>query len=196
MDDRLGRMARDITGQKEKNLKIFIKALKLCMARDSFEKISVSDVVEASGKSRQTFYRCCENKYDLVNKYLGMIILDSYQKMKEGLPFEEALTMKFQTMEPEKELFSQAFRCNDYESLHSFTHRLIYSIFLDMYDQVAGEEMSREEKILLDMHCEESIYATVKWSLHEIDNSPKEMARLLIEAMPVRLKEIYSPYLN
>lgn len=196
MNECLGQMARDITGRKEKNLLIFIKALKQCMAKESYEKISVRDIVDAADKSRQTFYRCCENKYDLVNKYLGMLILRCYGKMKEGMNLEEALTLKFQTMVPEKDLFSKAFRSNDYESLHRYTHRLIKTIYMDMYDEMTWIKMGEEEQILLDMHCEGSVYATVKWSLNEIDKRPEEMARLLIEAMPVKLKTIFSPYLD
>lgn len=185
-------MARDLTGRKEKNLILFIEALKRCLKKDSFERISVGDIVEAAGKSRQTFYRCCDNKYDLVNRYLGMIILKSYRRMERGMSLKEALTLKFKIMEPEKDLFAQTFRSNDYESLHSYTHRLIYSINLDLYKKINKTEPGKEEQILLDMHCEESIYATVKWSCREINNTPEEMAGLLMEAMPAKLKKMYS----
>ena len=195
MNDHLGQMAGQITGRREKNLLLFIEALKECLKKETFEKISVNDIVEAAGRSRQTFYRCCENKYDLVNKYLGMLILKSYQKMKEGLSLYEALSEKFQIMEPEKDLFLRAFRANDYESLHSYTHRLIYGIYMELYEAAHVKEMNGEARLLLDMHCEESIYATVKWSCGEIDRSPREMAMLLMDAMPEKLKKIYVKYL-
>lgn len=182
-------MARGFIGQKEKNLILFIEALKNCLKKDSFEKISVSGIVEAAGRSRQTFYRCCENKYDLVNKYLGMIILKSYKEMDKGMSLRDALTMKFRIMEPEKEFFSKTFKFNDYESLHKYTHRLIYAIYLDLYDSDKPGGMSREQKMLLDMYCEESIYATVKWSCHDLDYTPEDMAELLVDAMPEKLKK-------
>lgn len=195
MKNNLDQMARELTGKKEKNILIFINALKKCLKKDSFEKISVSDIVAAAGRSRQTFYRSCDNKYDLVNKYLGMIILSSYWEMEKGKSLLEALTLKFRIMESEKDLFSQTFLTNDYESLHRYTHRLISSIYLDLHQKKSKVEPDKTRKLLLDMHCEESIYITIKWSRGEIENTPEEMAELLCDAMPAKLKGMYKEYL-
>ncbi|MBQ9156514.1 MAG: hypothetical protein IJ137_07020 [Eubacterium sp.] len=177
------------------NILLFIGALKECLKKESFEKIPVSDIVETAGRSRQTFYRCCENKYDLVNKYLEGIIHDSYRQFDEDFSLHRTLLSKFRIMEPEKDLFSQAFQSHDYESLHRYTHRVIYRLYLNLAAKAGVDTFSEEEKMLLDMHCEESVYATVKWSCGDILCSPEEMAGLLMEAMPEKLKKIYARFL-
>lgn len=196
MKNNLDQIAQDLTGQKEKNLVLFINALKQCLKKEPFEKVSVSDIVEAAGKSRQTFYRCCDNRYDLVNRYLGMIILKSYREIRKGFSLRDTLKLEFELKEPEKDLFAQTFKKNDYESLYRYTHRLLFAIFIDMNEKGRGVELTKEQVMLLDLYCEESIYATVKWSCREFDTTPQQMADLLIDAMPQKLKEVYREYLN
>ncbi len=188
-------LTQDLSGQKEKNLMRFIDALKECLRTEAFDRISVSSIVETAGMSRQTFYRCCESKYDLVNKYLGMIILKSYRELAKGLSLEEALSVKFRSMEPEKELFARTGTDNNFESLRSYTHRLILSMYMDMYEEDKYGEMDWRLQMLIDMHCEESVYITLRWAGNEIDSTPEDMARLLVEAMPEKVKNVYQKYL-
>ena len=45
-------------------------AMKECMKSASVEKITVTEIVETCGVTRQTFYRNFLDKYDLINWYL------------------------------------------------------------------------------------------------------------------------------
>lgn len=58
------------------------------------------------------------------------------------------------------------------------------------------EHMDHELSLLLHMHCESSIYMTIRWCCSEIICTPQEIALLLVEAMPEKLKTIYRPYLE
>ena len=42
-------------------------AMKECMKSASVEKITVTEIVETCGVTRQTFYRNFKDKYDLIN---------------------------------------------------------------------------------------------------------------------------------
>ena len=96
----------DVLEQKKKqdNLTIFIQAMKQKLYKTSFEKLSVGEIVKESGLSRQTFYRTCENKYDLVNKYLKKIIIETYSTIGTESTFRKSLENKFRKMLPEREL--------------------------------------------------------------------------------------------
>ena len=43
------------------------------MNHQSLDKITVTDIVEMSGKTRQTFYRYLRDKYDIVNWYFEVL---------------------------------------------------------------------------------------------------------------------------
>ena len=117
----------DVLEQKKKqdNLIIFIQAMKQKLYKTSFEKLSVGEIVKESGLSRQTFYRTCENKYDLVNKYLKKIIIETYSTIGTESTFRKSLENKFRKMLPERELLAVAFQSKEYDGLYQFTHRLI-----------------------------------------------------------------------
>ena len=58
-------------------------AMKQCMRSAPVEKITVREIVEACGVTRQTFYRNFQDKYDLINWYFDKILL----KIKQGTYF-------------------------------------------------------------------------------------------------------------
>ena len=50
-------------------------AMKRCMKTAPVEKITVKEIVEACGVTRQTFYRNNQDKYDIIKWYYYKIIL-------------------------------------------------------------------------------------------------------------------------
>lgn len=67
------------------------EAVKVCMKTTSVEKITVKEIVDACGTTRQTFYRHFQDKYDLVNWYFDKILLESFEHMGEGETIYEGL---------------------------------------------------------------------------------------------------------
>ena len=51
------------------------------MNHQSLDKITVTDIVEMSGKTRQTFYRYFRDKYDLVNWYFEVLADKSFYQI-------------------------------------------------------------------------------------------------------------------
>src|SRR5699024_10238398 len=80
--------------------------MKRCMKRAPVEKITVKEIVEECGTTRQTFYRNFRDKYDLINWYFDKILLESFEHMGEGKTVREGLVNKFHYIEDEK-LFSR-----------------------------------------------------------------------------------------
>ncbi|WP_324249739.1 TetR family transcriptional regulator, partial [Faecalitalea cylindroides] len=48
---------------------LLAEALKICMKKAPLEKITVKDITDTCGISRQTYYRHFQDKQDLVNWY-------------------------------------------------------------------------------------------------------------------------------
>ena len=66
-------------------------AMKQCMAKMPIERITVRQLVELSGTTRQTFYRHFQDKYDLINWYFDKILAESCVHMGEGKTVYEGL---------------------------------------------------------------------------------------------------------
>ena len=59
-------------------------AMKSCMKKAPVEKITVKEITEECGVTRQTFYRNFQDKYDLINWYFDKILIESFAHMGEG----------------------------------------------------------------------------------------------------------------
>lgn len=177
--------------KKQDNLTVFIRAMKEKLNNTSFEKLSVGEIVKESGLSRQTFYRTCENKYDLVNKYLKKIIIETYSTIGVESTLQKSLEKKFRKMLPERELLAVAFQSKEYDGLYRFTHRLILDFHKDFIEKQERRTLNLEERYLLDMYCEASVYMTMKWATKEMEAGPTQMAKLLVDAMPPKLQKAY-----
>ena len=72
------------------------EAMKECMKKAPVEKITVKEITEECGVTRQTFYRNFQDKYDLINWYFDKILIESFEHMGEGQTVYESLVNKFQ----------------------------------------------------------------------------------------------------
>ena len=64
------------------------EAMKTCMRTMPVEKITVKEIVQECGTTRQTFYRYFLDKYDLINWYFDKILLESFEHMDEYVQTE------------------------------------------------------------------------------------------------------------
>ena len=100
-------------------------AMKECMKSASVEKITVTEIVETCGVTRQTFYRNFKDKYDLINWYFDKILLESFEHMGEGKTVYEGLVNKFHYIQQEKLFFKAAFKNDDQNCLRDHDFQLI-----------------------------------------------------------------------
>ena len=91
-----------ITKSTERTKYELADAMKRCMKTAPVEKITVKEIVEACGVTRQTFYRNFQDKYDLINWYFDKILLESFEHMGEGKSVYESLVNKFTYIQEEK----------------------------------------------------------------------------------------------
>lgn len=66
-------------------------AMKECMVSSPVEKITVKEICDTCGVTRQTFYRNFQDKYDLINWYFDKILIESFHQMVRAVPCTKAL---------------------------------------------------------------------------------------------------------
>ena len=168
------------------------RAMKECMKSASVENITVRQITEQCGLTRQTFYRNFLDKYDLINWYFDKLLVKSFEHMGQGKTVYDALVKKFTYIQEEQTFFAAAFRYDSQNSLREHDFELI----LDFYENLIREKTGRkpEENVyyLLEMYCQSSIYMTVQWVLGELKCTPEGLAKILVEGMPGKLVEIFT----
>lgn len=166
-------------------------AMKLCMRETPVERITVRQIVETCGTTRQTFYRNFQDKYDLINWYFDKILLKSFEHMGEGKTVYEGLVKKFEYITEERLFFRAAFKSDEQNCLRDHDFQLITQFYTDKIESKSGEKLTDELKFLLEMYCQGSIYMTVQWVLGKRKATPEELAKALTEAMPAELAEVF-----
>ena len=166
-------------------------AMKQCMKIAPVEKITVKEIVETCGTTRQSFYRNFQDKYDLINWYFDKILLESFEYMGEGETVYEGLVNKFCYIRQENLFFRTAFKNDDQNCLRDHDFHLILQFYTDRIEQKTGEKISEHLRFLLEMYCQGSIYMTVQWVLGKIKGTPEEIAGSLVDAMPLELAEVF-----
>ena len=166
-------------------------AMKECMRRSPVEKITVREIAEECGTTRQTFYRNFQDKYDLINWYFDKILQESFEHMGEGRTVHEGLVNKFHYIEDEKLFFRAAFKNDAQNSLREHDFHLILKFYTERIEGKTGRKMSDHLRFLLEMYCQGSIYMTVQWVLGKTKGTPEQMAGALVDAMPSELEEVF-----
>ncbi len=166
-------------------------AMKSCMEKMPVEKITVKEIVEECGITRQTFYRYFLDKYDLINWYFDKILAESFEHMGQGSTVYESLVRKFRFIDEERLFFDAAYRCDEQNSLKDHDFIKIRDFYRRLIETKSGQKLSRDTTHILEMYCRGSVYMTTRWVSGDVKGTPEEMARLLVDAMPVPIADIF-----
>jgi len=156
------------------------------------DDITIRQIVEPCGLTRQTFYRNFIDKYDLINWYFDKLLLESFSFMGSGRTITEGLVRKFHYIQEERIFFAAAFRSDDQNSLKEHDFELILQFYRDLIRSKTGRCPDEETGFLLEMYCRGSIYMTVSWVIGGMKASPESMADLLVKAMPPKLERLFT----
>ena len=160
------------------------EAVKECMKTTAVENITVKQIVENCGVSRQTFYRNFIDKYDLINWYFDRLLEISFKEMGSGETLREGLIKKFRYIKEERVFFQAAFKFDEQNNLKEHDFFMIFEFYCRLIREKTGNLPDKKIRKLLEMYCQSSIYMTVQWVLKGMKESEEELADLMIDAMP------------
>ena len=168
------------------------RSMKECMKSTSVENITVKQITENCGLTRQTFYRNFLDKYDLINWYFDKLLVKSFEHMGQGKTVYDALVKKFTYIQEEQTFFSASFRYDDQNSLRQHDFELILAFYENLICEKTGNVPEENIHYMLEMYCQSSIYMTVKWVTGEVTCTPEELASMLVDGMPGKLTELFT----
>ena len=190
--ERGGQMPEDTEIKKgEKSRYRLARSMKECMKHASVESITVKQITENCGLTRQTFYRNFLDKYDLINWYFDKLLTKSFEHMGQGKTIYEALVKKFTYIQEEQTFFATAFRYDSQNSLREHDFELILAFYEKLIKEKTGRMPEEQVHFLLEMYCQSSIYMTVQWVLGEVKTTPEKLARIVVDAMPGKLMKLF-----
>ena len=177
--------------KNEETLFLFAKAIKSLIKKQPLDKITVTDIVSTAGKTRQTFYRHFQDKYDLVNWYFEKLADKSFRQIGNSSTLKEGLVKKFTFLLNDQIFFMQAFQSKDYNNVENYDYQCILEFYKQIIHNKIGD-IPEDIMFLLKMYCHGSITMTVEWAIRGMKESPEMIADLLIDALPPKLEDLLS----
>ena len=159
------------------------------MTVSTSKNITVTEIVNTCGVSRQSFYRNFIHKYDLINWYFDRLLEQSFREMGKGETIREGLIKKFRYIKEEKLFFTAGFKGDEQNNLKEHDFIMIYEFYCTLIREKTGNPPDRRTRKLLEMYCQASIYMTVQWLMKGMQETEEELADLMIDAMPLSLAE-------
>ena len=117
-------------------------AMKECMKTTPVDAITVRQITERCGVTRQTFYRNFLDKYDLINWYFDKLLARSFEHMGRGTTVLDSLEKKFTYIQEEKTFFAAAFRYDRQNSLREHDFKLILAFYENLIREKSGRPAS------------------------------------------------------
>lgn len=181
---------RDISMNNDIKYKL-ANAMKECMVSAPVEKITVKEIVDTCGVTRQTFYRNFQDKYDLINWYFDKILAESFRQMGKGETVYKSLVNKFEYIQMEQLFFRAAFKNDEQNNLKDHDFELIRQFYIDQIEDKSHRKISEKLLFQLEMYCQGSVFMTTQWVLGNRQYTPQELARLLTYSMPADLEKVF-----
>lgn len=166
-------------------------AMRECMEKETVEEITVREICKKSNFSRQTFYRCFIDKYDLINWYFDRILHESFQQMGKGTMIRDSLIHKFNYIKQEHLFFKAGFTCDDQNNLKEHDFKMIFAFYQNLIEEKSGHKPDKRIKDILEMYCQASVYMTVEWIVGHNKTTPEKLADTMIDAMPYKLSVLF-----
>ena len=142
--------------------------LDLCHKKD-LSQITVKDLLETTGVSRQTFYNHFLDKNDLIQYIYNYKIINRFNGQNTNLDFYESLIESFEHMKQYQTFLKQACLMDGQNCLKEYISKHCEEFDLKWHQQLYGEEpMPDALKFATIYHANASSAMTLSWILSDM----------------------------
>ncbi len=121
----------------------------------SLDKITVRDIVEDCGLTRNTFYYHYEDIYDLFDDYLDTRIHEAWSSLPENCPWDQTLLYLLSSILETPQMSRHMFYSKKQDTLRRYLNRLL-ELMLDRYvleNRVAASVSAEDRRLICDACC-------------------------------------------
>jgi probable dihydroxyacetone kinase regulator len=170
----------------QRTKKALAEALKHLLEKKTLDKITVSDLTDACGLNRQTFYYHFKDIYDLLEWIYKEDAAESGTEEKLHENWQEAYLRLLCYAKNNRALVMNTYHCARRELLYDYVHHEAYLFVKKVVDEYAGTRLIREEdKVFLAKFYQ---YAFVGILLDWLDNGMKEEPEQIIDQVNMAIE--------
>ncbi|MCF0113849.1 MAG: TetR/AcrR family transcriptional regulator C-terminal domain-containing protein [Erysipelotrichaceae bacterium] len=158
------------------------------MKTKALDKITVTEIVERCGTTRQTFYRNFKDKYELVNWYFQSVSVSKFESYARSGDFKTALYLKHEMISNEYHFYREASNSFDINSLQNYDYNSMMKTCSEIIEAKLHAPLSTELRVILSVYCHGCIDVTTEWVRKGMPFTSQQIASYLWKAMPSQLK--------
>ena len=169
-----------------------IETLNEMLKVHTIDKITVKDLTEACGISRNTFYYHFHDIYDVLTKYFveqteAILNAHDYEESWENIFFDE---LRF--FYENKTAINHIYKSVDRETLDRFVDTVVYDFVRGIVAEESGDNKYRDRTLSLaaDFYKNALQGAVISWIDSDMKESPEELAHLFNSVFDGTIKEL------
>jgi len=151
------------------------KSLKELMAQKSFQKISIGDVVEHCGLTRQAFYYHFKDKYDLMNWIYYTEAAQFMNSYSVAEHWTDELKDLCYYMQENKVFYINALNTVGQNSFQEYLHDYIYHIASSVIEDMIGPDLDRKKwGFVAELFATAFVGLIVRWANRGMNEDPAQ----------------------
>ncbi|MBQ6315360.1 MAG: TetR/AcrR family transcriptional regulator C-terminal domain-containing protein [Mogibacterium sp.] len=174
--------------------KILAHALLDLCQRKKLEAITIKDILDETGVSRQTFYNRFRDKNDLIQWTYENAVLSEFHKAGDTGTYYENTLNYCRALEKYRFFMKQAYQLegqnNLRDNIFEYASKYDYEWHLAHYGK---DELPDDFKFISHYHSVGSIYLEMEWICSNAKDrmTPEEMARRITEVRKISMSDKY-----
>ncbi|AFL99045.1 TetR/AcrR family transcriptional regulator [Desulfitobacterium sp. PCE1] len=172
---------------------LLFKGLSELLHKKTIDKLSVTDIIKASGVSRATFYRYYTDKYDLLNSNYKKILENTLFRFDEGIPWRDTQYQLYQELKDNLKLFQNAIRSSDVNSLKNYIFTISMDFFLGVLKKNKVDIHDWKVRKKIEACVYGNLEITVIWILEGAEEPIKDLMEVMNAVLPSEFRRYFIP---
>lgn len=167
----------------------FMNAIQDLTTKKSLDKITVDDLCNAAGYSRQTFYRHYTDKYDLVFSIYQQTLENRMEELDDYWDFDAHCKTMLACFSENRAFYKKAFTDSSFPS--SFHDRFIeYSVRYTI-EAIGKHKVNKDIQILIRCWVSNTISLVEQWTVKGMEKDEQWLVDMFRRLMPEEVKALY-----
>ena len=165
--------------------------LELCETK-SLEALTVKQILEKSGVSRQTFYNHFIDKNDLIQYVYKEKIIPDFHDNNMNISFYDSLVIAFENMKKYHHFMKQACLMEGQNCLKDYIFNHCKEFDLKGHQELYGDEpMPESLRFATEYHATASSSMTLSWILSDMPVSCEEISKMITEMRGIGMEQLF-----
>lgn len=157
------------------------------------DRITIKELLEQTGVSRQSFYNHFKDKNDLIQYIYLSRIIPEYNNSEEKMDFHMALLKSLKRMKEYHIFLKQACLMEGQNCLKDYIFEHCRDFDLSWHQTLYGKEpMPQTLRFATEYHATASSSMTLSWILSDMPPSCEEMADLITQLRSVGMETLFA----